>query len=52
MLPNDANLRRMMGTEKVEAVLTVRAGELVYDVHGLAFPEWQEAGDYGRISIP
>ena len=49
---NDANLRRMMGTEKVEAVLTVRAGELVYDAHGLAFPEWQQAGEYERISIP
>jgi len=46
---NDANLRRMVSTKKVEAVLTLRAGELVFDAHGLAFPEWDTAGDYDRI---
>ena len=46
---NDANLRRMVSTKKVEAVMTLRAGELVFDAHGLAFPEWDTAGDYGRI---
>ena len=46
---NDANLRRMVGTQKVEAVLTLRAGELVFDAHGLAFPEWHTRGDYNLI---
>lgn len=46
---NDANLRRMIGTRKIEAVLTLRAGELVFDAHGLAFPEWHTQGDYNRI---
>jgi hypothetical protein len=46
---NDANLRRMVSTRKVEAVMTLRAGELVFDAHGLAFPEWDTASDYGRI---
>jgi dihydroorotase len=46
---NDANLRRMVSTKKVEAVLTLRAGELVFDAQGLAFPEWDTAGDYDRI---
>lgn len=46
---NDANLRRMVGPKKVEAVLTLRAGELVFDAHGLAFPEWDTAGEYDRI---
>ena len=46
---NDANLRRMIGTRKIEAVLTLRAGELVFDAHGLAFPEWRTQGDYNRI---
>jgi len=46
---NDANLRRMVSTKKVEAVLTLRAGELVFDAHGLAFPEWDTAGDYDQI---
>ncbi len=46
---NDANLRRMIGTRKIEAVLTLRAGELVFDAHGLVFPEWRTQGDYNRI---
>ncbi len=46
---NDANERRMMGTKKVEAVLTLRAGELVFDAHGLAFPEWDGQGEYNVI---
>jgi dihydroorotase len=46
---NDTRLMRMVSTRKLEAVLTVRNGELVYDQHGLAFPEWQTAGKYNRI---
>ena len=39
----------MIGTRKIEAVLTFRAGELVFDAQGLAFPEWRTQGDYNRI---
>jgi hypothetical protein len=41
-----------MATKKLEAVLTIRAGRLVFDQDGLAFPEWQTAGDYEVIPIP
>ena len=48
----DSKRRRLLGTLKLEAVLTLRAGRLVFDQDGLAFPEWQTAGDYQRIPIP
>lgn len=48
----DAPQRRLMANEKLEAVLTIRAGKLVFDQNGLAFPEWDTAGDYEKISIP
>jgi dihydroorotase len=48
----DSKRRRLIGTQKLEAVLTLRAGKLVFDQDGLAFPEWQTAGDYQRIPIP
>jgi dihydroorotase len=48
----DAPQRRLMATKKLEAVLTIRAGRLVFDQDGLAFPEWQTAGDYEVIPIP
>ena len=46
---NDANRRRMIGTRRLEAVLTVRDGKVVFDRNGLGYPEWHTAGDYGVI---
>jgi len=48
----DAPRRRLMASKKLEAVLTLRAGRLVFDQNGLAFPEWDTAGDYESIPIP
>ena len=48
----DAPQRRLIANKKLEAVLTIRAGELVFDQNGLAFPEWDTAGDYLKIPIP
>jgi len=45
----DAWGKRFMGTKRLECVLTVRNGEIVYDVDGLAFPAWSTAGDYEVI---
>jgi hypothetical protein len=36
----------MLGKQKLEAVLTVRAGKLVFDAEGRGFPEWTKAGNY------
>jgi hypothetical protein len=38
-----------MGTKRLECVLTVRDGEIVYDLDGLAFPLWHTAGNYQVI---
>jgi len=41
--------KKRLGTNKLENVLTVRNGKIVYDADGLAFPEWTKAGDYEVI---
>ena len=41
---------KRLGTRKLECVLTVRDGKLVYDPVGLGFPTWTDAGEY--IVIP
>ncbi|MBI3472236.1 MAG: amidohydrolase family protein, partial [Candidatus Solibacter usitatus] len=45
----DAWGKKMLGTQKLENVLTVRNGKLVYDAKGLGFPEWRKAGNYEVI---
>ena len=40
---------KLLAREKLEAVLTVRNGEIVYDLNGLAFPLWTTAGEYQTI---
>ena len=41
--------KKQMSTKKLEAVMTLRGGELVFDAEGRAFPEWTKAGDYEVI---
>jgi dihydroorotase len=45
----DAWQKKLLGTKKLENVMTIRAGKLVYDVEGRGFPEWTTAGDYEVI---
>jgi len=40
---------KLLATRQLECVLTIRNGELVYDLDGLAFPLWSTAGDYEVI---
>lgn len=42
------NVKRL-GAKKLEAVMTIRNGRLVYDAEGRAFPEWTTAGQYEVI---
>ena len=42
------NVKRL-GTKKLEAVMTIRNGRLVFDAEGRAFPEWTAAGNYEVI---
>ena len=46
---SDAWKKKRLGDKRLRAVLTVRAGELVFDEKGLGFPEWDTAGDYQKI---
>jgi dihydroorotase len=39
----DCGRAKMIGREKLECTMTLRAGEIVYDPTGLSMPEWQDA---------
>ncbi|MBM3796649.1 MAG: amidohydrolase family protein [Acidobacteria bacterium] len=41
--------KKQLGTKKLEAVMTLRGGELLFDAEGRAFPEWTKAGNYEVI---
>lgn len=45
----DAWRKKRLATQRLNPILTVRAGEIVVDRESLGFPTWQEAGDYVRI---
>jgi len=45
----DAWRKKLLGTKKLECVLTIRAGRVVYDQEGRGFPEWTKAGEYEVI---
>jgi dihydroorotase len=39
----DCGRAKMVGKEKLECLMTIRAGEIVYDATGLSMPAWEEA---------
>jgi len=39
----DCGKAKMLGSKRLECVLTVRRGEVVYDPKGLTMPEWEKA---------
>ena len=39
----DCGRAKMIGKEKLECVMTLRAGEIMYDPTGLSMPEWENA---------
>jgi len=45
----DSWLMKRLGSQRLVSVLTVKEGKIVFDLDGLSFPEWQNAGDYQRI---
>jgi dihydroorotase len=40
---SDCGRAKMIGKEKLECVMTLRAGEIVYDPTGLSMPAWEDA---------
>lgn len=45
----DAWGKKFIGKQKLDCIMTVRAGAVVHDANGLAFPEWGSAGSYEVI---
>jgi dihydroorotase len=39
----DCGKAKMIGRHKLQCVLTLRAGEIIYDPAGLSMPEWEQA---------
>lgn len=39
----DCGKAKMRGTKKLECQMTLRAGQIVYDLSGLSMPEWEHA---------
>ena len=46
----DCGHAKLLGDRRIQGVLTVREGKIVWDLNGLSWPEWQDAGEY--IVIP
>jgi len=42
----DHNRRRLAVKAKIECILTIRNGDIVWDAHGLSIREWTQAGRY------
>lgn len=42
----DAWKKKMLGRERLECVMSLRAGRIAFDAKGLAFPDWRAAGAY------
>jgi dihydroorotase len=47
----DSGHARMRGTRRLRCLLTLRDGEVVWDLNGLAWKDWREAGDYGLLNV-
>jgi dihydroorotase len=45
----DSGHAKMRGTQKLQASLTIRNGEIVWDLNGLSWPDWEKAGQYTVI---
>ncbi len=47
---SDCGRAKITGTEKLECVMTLRAGDIVYDPTGLSMPDWHDAPEaYWKI---
>ena len=46
----DSGRARMKGQQKLECELTLRAGQVVWDLNGRSLMDWDEAGEYRRLA--
>jgi dihydroorotase len=45
----DSGHARQQGHQKLQCAMTVRNGEIVWDLNGLSWPDWETAGEYTVI---
>jgi len=45
----DSGHARLRGSQKLESIMTVRNGRIVWDPNGLSWPDWETAGQYDVI---
>ncbi len=45
----DSGHARHRGDRRLECMMTVRSGEIVWDVNGMSWPDWEDAGEYAVI---
>jgi dihydroorotase len=45
----DSRRKKRLVRERLQCVMTIRAGEIVFDENGLGFPQWETAGEYEVI---
>jgi len=46
----DSGHARLRGSQKLESIMTIRKGQIVWDPNGLSWPDWESAGQYNVIS--
>ncbi len=46
----DSGRARMRGQQKLECEMTLRAGEIAWDLNGRSLIDWESAGDYSRLA--
>ena len=46
----DSGRARMKGRQKLECELTLRAGQVVWDLNGRSLMDWDEAGEYRHLA--
>ena len=46
----DSGRARLAGRQKLECELTLRAGQVVWDLNGRSLVDWDEAGEYRRLA--
>ena len=42
----DSAQKKLLANKKLECLMTIRAGKIVYDVDGRSFPLWSAAGTH------
>jgi len=45
----DSGLASMRGTQRLLAHMTIRTGEVVWDLNGITRPDWASQGEYIRL---